>query len=369
MNLQALNQKLGWSDGAPKGRLISELQQPKTSGRIAHNDTAYDILYAGKFLEYTTELVSDYHSGDLDLTMLLIRSGLRAAYNSSSGLFHVSMTGESGAGKNDLMAALAALIPAANLATYSSISPKALYLATRKAAVGRDGKAYNYVDSFSFLNKIIMVTEIADTKGGWSSLKAFAETDEEADFTHATSSGQMNLELTVTGPRAMWITSVSGVADDQIQRRFVHARIADQTKEEKKRKLKMVFNNTVDDQHIKNDPRRPVAQAMYGFQFRLRPTGTVEQQKPHRDILQTWEQIVEELSDAGYKTTAVKQFMTLCECGAYEKRFMRGYFRIELEDILESWYLTGAFDAGRVIDEIEVGGQTLRPKHPLLEGV
>ena len=335
-----------------------------TSNQVQHEHDGMALLMDGMFLPYCTDLITSYHAGDEDLTMLLLRSGIRAAYSSNSGLFHVSCTGESGSGKNDLMAQLAALIPAKNLASYSSISPKALYLATRKVGVGADGKQFNYVDSFSFLNKIIMVTEIADSKA-YDALKAFAETDEQADFTHATGSGQMNLELTVTGPRALWITSVTGPKDDQVNRRFVHARITKQTQTARMDKLDLMFDNTVGDRHITTDPRTPLAQAMFRHMFIDNGYGAVKlQSSPETN--RKYKRVVHALGEAGYNTTAVKQFMTLCECGAFEKRFQRTYIRIEMEDIREAFYLICAFDRGRVVDEIETGfGEVLTPKHPL----
>jgi hypothetical protein len=82
--------------------------------------------------------------------------------------------------------------------------------------------------------------------------------------------------------------------------------------------------------------------------------------------MDTLKAIVGELGEAGYKTTSVKQFITLCECGCMEKRFQRGYLKLEMDDILEGWYLMRVSDSQNIVDEIEVNGEVMTPKHPLI---
>jgi hypothetical protein len=84
------------------------------------------------------------------------------------------------------------------------------------------------------------------------------------------------------------------------------------------------------------------------------------------EVMATFKAIVEELGEAGHSTTAIKQFITLCECGCFEKRFQRGCIQVTLEDILEGWYLMRVSDSQNIVDEIEVNGEMLTPKHPLI---
>ena len=56
-----------------------------------------------------------------------------------------------------------------------------------------------------------------------------------------------------------------------------------------------------------------------------------------------------------------------CEAGGFEKRFERGGIcTITLDDIREGWYLMRVSDSVNIVDEIEVNGEVMTPKHPLI---
>jgi hypothetical protein len=281
-------------------------------------------------------------------------------------LIHVSLTGASGAGKNDLLASLAVMIPKRNLATYNSIAPQALFMATqRKGTDARTGKPFTYIDDKAFLNKVILVTEVANSKS-WDAMKAFSELDESQDFTHATSQGTNSKEMTITGPRGMFISSVLGPKDDQVLNRFVHIKIEKETKVSKAEKFDLIFENSLEERSIYTDDRTQIARAMYAHLFNKGQTAP-QFAKPNEETTQLWKSLSMELGNAGFGARTFKQFLSLAKCAAFEKSMHRGYTRVEQDDILESWYLLKGFREDAAVDEIEVGGDLYLPKHPLLD--
>lgn len=220
-----------------------------------------------QFLQYCTKLVNDYHAGDQKLTQLLLRGALRASYSSTSALLHFATTGGTGSGKNDLINNVTALLPSINVVMYSSVTSKVLYYAMRAQVPGTKKMVTN---SDHFKNKIIVVTEIADSVG-FSALKAFAELDEFSPFAHSTTIGSKEVDLTVTGPRALWITSVLSVQDDQVQRRFIHSQIAPEDELKRNEKIDVVTAGLVNQRDIKTDPRLPICKAGFDLLFRSKP--------------------------------------------------------------------------------------------------
>jgi hypothetical protein len=312
---------------------------------------AWDRLTQPGWLPYCKELVERYHSGDEKLTATLLRGALRPSYSSTSALLHFACTGVSGSGKNDLIANLAAMLPTERLVLFSSITPTVLYYSLR------EGERGNYtMNPDKYRNKLIVVTEIADSTG-WTALKAFAELDENTDFVHSTTIGSKNADLTVRGPRGVWITSVHAVGDEQVHRRFIHSEIETENDETRANKVKVVTDNLLSQGSINSDPRAAIVRA--GFQLLYSSEPKFEPVSP-----QTTELIrglMTALGEKGYSVTQLKQLYSLAECAAVEKQFWRGACRIVKEDVLEAWYLIGFEDD----HEIEVGGGWLRPLDPL----
>jgi hypothetical protein len=63
------------------------------------------------------------------------------------------------------------------------------------------------------------------------------------------------------------------------------------------------------------------------------------------------------LADEGCSPSKIKQTYALMECAAVERQFKRGYVRIEAEDVLEGWDLSG-FCADK---EVLLGGDWCKP--------
>ena len=314
---------------------------------------AYRQLADGEFMGRCAKLVNEYHAGDCKLVQLFLNSGLRASYSSKSALLHLATIGGSGSGKNDIISNVTTLLPTENVVMYSSITSKVLYYSMRVPVKGTKQMTTN---PLHFLNKIIVVTEIADSKE-FSSLKAFAELDEYSSFTHSTTIGQKEADLTVKGPRCLWITSVLEAGDGQVYRRFLHNVIEPDDEQKRNSKISAVTNSLLSQKSIKEDPRARIAQA--GFHLLFAAPTRIEQ--PNEDVALIISELNEVLATAGYNISQIKQLYALMECRAVSKQFQRGYVRIELEDVLEGWWLSG-FEIER---EMPLGGQWLRPTEML----
>jgi hypothetical protein len=314
---------------------------------------AYRQLVDGEFMLRCAKLVNEYHAGDCKLIQLFLNSGLRASYSSKSALLHLATIGGSGSGKNDIISNVTTLLPTENVVMYSSITSKVLYYSMRVPVKGTKQRTTN---PLHFLNKIIVVTEIADSKE-FSSLKAFAELDEYSSFTHSTTIGQKEADLTVKGPRCLWITSVLEAGDDQVYRRFLHNVIEPDDEQKRNSKISAVTNSLLSQKSIKDDPRARIAQA--GFHLLFSAPTRIEQ--PNEDVALIISELNEVLATAGYNISQIKQLYALMECRAVSKQFERGCVRIELDDVLEGWWLSG-FEIER---EKLLGGQWLRPTEML----
>ena len=321
---------------------------------------AYRLLIQNKFLSYCSNLVGEYHANDCRLRQVLLRGALRASYSSRSGLLHFATTGDSGSGKNDLINNITALLPDQHKILYASITPKALYYAMRVPEA--NGKSY-LMNPDTFRNKIICVTEIRDSKQ-YDALKAFAELDEASSFTHMTTSGQKNLDLTVRGPRAFWITSVLPVGDGQVRRRFIHNEIEASTADGHRSKMATVTAGLLGQQTIFDDYRMRVAKAGYTLLFSTpaRYKGDYIERPAERVALMIAD-LNESIGafDNQIEPTQIKQLFALIECCAVEKQFARGYCRIEEEDVREGWWLSG-FDCDK---KLLLNGEWCTPKEPV----
>lgn len=311
---------------------------------------ALRILRSGDFLDYCAAIVNTYHAGDLKLTRLMLRSALRPQFSSNSALLHIATTGHAGAGKNDLIENVTAVLPEGAVVPYGTITSKNLFYELEERVNGK-----KVVNPYHFNKKIVSITEIADSTG-FSGLKAFAELNERTNATHKAT---RTLALQVKGTRAMWIASVTGVQSsqedqDQVNRRFINNIIEPDTDEKTHDKIVAVTDQLVNQTNITDDARTKIARR--GFELLFANTPHFEHTA--NDVAQMVEDINTMLDKYGESPSAWKQVYALAECAAYEKEFHRGYVRVEKEDLLEAWYLSGFCQDKEVL----LGGEWCKPK-------
>jgi len=330
----------------------NEVEQ--TRPQILQKDDGLRMLRepANGFLNHAVNLVSEYHALDTNLIALFCRAAMRTSYSSDSALFHISTTGASGSGKNDIISKVIPLLPALNVVTFSSITPRVLYYSTHTDGI---------VDPYKYKNKVLAITEINDSKDFFA-LKAFAETDEHSMFTHATTSGAKNLPLSVVGPRAVWIASVDGPPDDQVQRRFFHVKITADNKESRQIKADLVLDNLLAHKTIETDDRIWAIKAAYEYMFEKGQSATFEPMNNATESL--LREVAKQLVVDGFKTTAIKQFITLTEVASFEKSCVRGYNRMEIEDVLEAWFFLQLYNP-HIVPEVRIGTEIYEPISPL----
>ncbi|MGZ4929321.1 MAG: hypothetical protein ACXV76_13795, partial [Halobacteriota archaeon] len=224
--------------------------------------TAWRYLHTGDnaFFKYCLGIVFDYHALDVELAQTLLLGMTRARYSSTSALVHFDCTGASGAGKNDLVNRIVALIPEIYLDLYSSVSPTALQYETLVTQEDGKGRTWRRTNKERYKGKIIVVTEVADS-AGFTALKALAETEEGAEFTHMATVNGGAVRMTIAGPRCVITTSVEGVNDAQVKRRFIHTSVSDDSEDNVLDKLSIAQEIVFEEKDIRDDPRTAVAQA------------------------------------------------------------------------------------------------------------
>lgn len=310
------------------------------------------------FLTYCARLIFDYHALDRALAQTALLSTTRARYESaSSALLHLDMTGSSGAGKNDLVSRVTAVIPSQYLKMFSTVSPTALQYYTIERVRDRTGRVIDVIShKDTFKGLIICITEVADA-AGFSALKSLSETDEYAEYTHMATVNGVAIDMTITGPRCVVITSVEGVNDEQVKRRFIHGSVSADSQDNKEKKLALIETLLKDHKDIRDDERLPIAQA--GIDFIFSTDAVVFE--PVDD--EAWG-LIQELDalflEAGYGITNIKQFFSLCECIALWKRFSRSHTRVEVEDVQEAWFLLATFERETITRTSRQGIETLK---------
>jgi hypothetical protein len=303
---------------------------------------AWRLLYSPNFafFRFCMGIVETYHALDTELAQTFLLGTTRARYSSTSALLHNDCTGDGGAGKNDLVNRVTALIPSRFLDMFSSITPMAIYYETKETNHTRDGKTVVHINKDRFKGKIIIITEAADA-AGYAALKALAETDEAAEFTHMTTVNGQTEKLTLRGPRCVVVTSVDGINDPQIKRRFIHSSISEDSLENKKKKLEVAQYIMLNEADIRDDPRIKIAHA--GINLIFSTDGLV-----FEDIEPRTKELIAKLNQefvaAGYSITNLKQFFSLCQCSAIWNRFNRGYLRVTIEDVNAAWFLLSSFE-------------------------
>lgn len=349
-----------------KQTVESLAQIQATLGRKINDGQRADYLTAWRyvhtpdnaFLTYCARLVFDYHALDRELIQATLLGMIRARYSMpSSALLHFDNTGPSGAGKNDLVSRIAALIPDSYVKLYSTVSPTALQYETIERVKDDKGRVIDVkVNKDAFNGSIIIITEVADA-AGFSALKALAETDESAEYIHMATVNGQSIKMTIRGPRCVIITSVEGVNDEQVKRRFIHGSVSEDTQENKEAKLQIIKRLQRERKDIRDDPRLKIARAGIDLIFST-------DNMPFETTGYEAQELIDELADlfnrAGYGITNIKQFNTLCECIALWKRFARGETRIEVEDVQEAWFLLATFERETITRTSRQGIATLR---------
>jgi hypothetical protein len=335
-----------------------------SSRRVEDYLKAWQYLHTGDnaFLKLCAGIVFEYHALDRELTQTLLLGMSRASFSSVSALAHFDCTGASGAGKNDLVNRVVALVPPHYLDLFSTISPTALQYETLVREVDTKGRSHTRVNKDRFKNKIICITELADTTG-YAALKALAETDEDAEFTHMATVNGESVKMTITGSRCVITTSVEGVNDTQVKRRFIHTSVNDDA-DNQLEKLELVEELLIEEKNIHDDERLKIAQAGIDLIFSTRGLvfdtidSDAERLLKYLDVL---------FLEAGYGITNIKQFFTLCQCSALWKRFARGYCQIEVADVLEAWFLLATFERETITKTTQHGIAVLETIKELCE--
>lgn len=264
------------------------------------------------FLKYCTGLVFDYHALDRELTQTTIIGMTRARYTSVSDLLHVDCTGGSGAGKNDLLNRVGAIVPPAMREFFSTVTPTALHYETIEKKNDAKGCKYTTTNKERYKGKIIFITEVADA-AGHAAIKALAETDESFETTHMATVNGESVKMTITGPRCVITTSVEGVNDPQVKRRFIHTSVSTDTIENKLEKLKTAEKLLLGEKDIRDDPRLGIVHAGIDLIF---SANDVVFEKVESEAEQLLKHLNEVFVRFGYGITNVKQFYTLCQCSA-----------------------------------------------------
>ena len=348
---------------AVSAAVIKEIEEALGRALGDHDAQAYakawHYLHAkgNVFLTFCARLVFDYHALDRELTQTALLSITRARYSSpSSALLHLDCTGASGAGKNDLVSRIHTLIPSNYALYYSTVSPTALQYKTIKRTKDDKGRVRISVDKDAFKGKIVIISEVADA-AGFSALKALAETEEGAEFTHMATVNGEAIEMTITGPRCVIITSVEGVNDEQVKRRFIHGSVSEDTQENKELKLALIETLLLERKDIEDDERLKVARAGIDLIF---STEYVVFEPLEFEVRALIKELDALFLEAGYGITSIKQFFTLCECLALWKRYSRGHTRIDAEDVQEAWFLLSTFERETITRTSRQGIATLR---------
>src|SRR5665647_418190 len=295
------------------------------------------------FLKYCVDITKDYHALDSELTQTILLSTTRMSYSSVSALNHLDCTGKTGAGKNDLVNRCMALLPPRYVEIISTASPTVLYYATIDRQYDDKGKLVKVgVNKERYKHKIICITEVSDA-AGYSALKALAEIEESEEHTHMATVMGKDVTMTITGPRCVITTSVEGVKDEQVKRRFIHTSVSEDSADNKLEKLKLIQGVLLGEKDIRDDPRVKVACAGIDLIFANSAGGVVFE--PFTDETTALLTYLNELFlRFRYSITNIKQYFTLCQCLALWKRFERDSTRIEVSDLCEAWFLLSTFE-------------------------
>lgn len=147
--------------------------------------------------------------------------------------------------------------------------------------------------------------------------------------------------MTIRGARSVVITSVDGINDAQVKRRFIHASVSSDDKENVSQKAEIAHRLMVNNLDMRDDPLTPTARAGIDLVFSTR--GLVfEKMKPQTEALLT--KLEKAFLEAGYGLTNVKQFYALAQCLAIWSRFRRDEVRIYEDDLKGAWFLLSTFE-------------------------
>jgi hypothetical protein len=300
-----------------------------------------------------------YHYGEWGLKTTLFRGIHRIAFHSNSALLHFDLTGKSRGGKSGFINRWLCFYPESRKEALTSVSPKALYYRTlveRKEPTGSydaNGnpkfKTVEESDPNYYVGKIIALLEFTDMSE-FKIMKPFADEYEYSAAVHATIIDQKSVDLTVNGARSVITVSVAGVQNDegkQLLNRFIQTPIERSSEGSTTKMLELTRLNDLYERDISTDRRTHIIQR--SLEILYEDGDKVVVIPPSKRIIALIGAIETALHKDGFNTTQIRQFRSLCLCGAFEKRFARsddqGVMQIKEEDVLEAWYLMAEFGA------------------------
>ena len=294
------------------------------------------------------EILDTYHDGEATLKTLSLRSHFRAHYNSTASLIHLDITGLSRGGKDKFTSRLLALLPGSSFRQYSTVSSKSFYYATMIKDRDAQGKIIGqHQDPNHYAETVIVVSEIADA-GGYTALKAAAEEDQYSTRVHLTvSPSGDSAEYSLQGPRQVIVLSVRGIAEtdtNEIKNRFLQAPIETRDDDSTLARNKQLLVNLKRGTDVRDDPRTPIVTAALDILYHNGLNVVFE--APTDEACKLLDALVALFTKTGFNATQIGQFYSLCECAAFQKRYFRGSpatCRIEVDDVLESWFLVKHF--------------------------
>ncbi|MGZ4916453.1 MAG: bifunctional DNA primase/polymerase, partial [Halobacteriota archaeon] len=314
----------------------------------------------GLLLAAYRQTIDEYHYGEWALKTLLFRASHRIAFHSNASLVHVDMTGPSRGGKTTLVERHLAFIPHGHKIVFVTTSPKAAWYQTlewkEKEIAKRDKHGneiteiihYQQSNPEYYAGKLIVFFEISDMPG-FETFKVLAEESEKSTHTYTTVIQGKAVALQLKGPRGVITTSVSGIQEDaakQILNRMLQGPIEDKTPENERQKVEMLTRHVLNCTEIESDQRAAVVQRaierLYhdGLNVVIEPT-----QGEARKLA---EAVTKAMAAHGFNMTNINQFLALCQCGAFEKRFARGdpgCCRVDVDDVREAWFIINTFSA------------------------
>ena len=325
------------------------------------------IRHPKHLIAYYRSVIDDYHQGECALKTTMWRQVHRIAYHSTTALLHSDMTGPSRGGKTSLMLRFLSLLPPERKEVLTSATPKAIWYKTlrtiekqvlrldnEKGEVKTDehGNALKQTipvkesDPTFYAGKVIAILELSEMKD-LGVLKALADEYEVGEFTHSTVIDQTSVELKIEGPRCVMITSVTGIQNDagrQVLNRFIQTPLDEQTDTSTTAKLEMVADRDLDESAIYKDERLLVLKR--ALELLYADGYNIEVIRPSDAVRRLTKEIDKRLVEDGFNITQIRDFHTFALNGAFEKRFARGdpgTMQIQVEDVLEAWYILTTF--------------------------
>jgi hypothetical protein len=340
---------------------------PQEKRQLVDDLAQWLIRHPKHLISYYRSVIDDYHQGEWALKTTMWRQVHRIAYHSTTALLHSDMTGPSRGGKTSLMLRFLALLPPERKEVLTSATPKAIWYMTVRSVEKQVPRLDNETgevktddqgnvllqtirikesDPTFYAGKVIAILELSEMKD-FGVLKALADEYEVGEFTHSTVIDQKSVELKIEGPRCVMITSVTGIQNDagrQVLNRFIQTPLDEQTKTSTEAKLEMVADSDLNESAIQKDERLPVLKR--ALELLYADSYNIVIIPPSDAVRRLTKEIDKRLAEDGFNITQIRGFHTFALNGAFEKRFARGdpgTMQIQVEDVLEAWYILTTF--------------------------